>query len=77
MSQAQWWNCRRPMDRKTEEGGKAQKKVLEKPQDGRHKSSENTGNPYQMEDKKPQAGGAKRRPLWVCAEGATLLSSIW
>ena len=31
-----------------------------------------------MEDNKnPERGGAKRRPLWGGAEGAALLSSIW
>ena len=28
------------------------KKMVEKPQDGRQKSSQNIGNPYQMEDNK-------------------------
>ena len=47
------------------------KKKVEKPQDGRQKSSQNIGNPYQMEDNKaapsapPQGGGASRRPLGV------------
>ena len=56
---------------KTEEGGKAKKKKVEKPQDGRQKSGQNIGNPYQMEDNKaapsapPQGGGASRRPLGV------------
>ena len=36
---------------KTKEGGQSQKKV-EKPQDGRQKSGQNIGNPYQMEDNK-------------------------
>ena len=39
------------------------KKNAEKPQDGRQKSGQNIGNPYQMEDNKnPKGGGAKRRP---------------
>ena len=47
------------------------KRNVEKPQDGRQKSSQNIGNPYQMEDNKaapsapPQGGGASRRPLGV------------
>ena len=42
---------------------------MEKPQDGSQKSSQNIGNPDQMEDNKaapsapPQGGGASRRPL--------------
>ena len=45
------------------------RKNVEKPQDGRQKSSQNIGNPCQMEDNKvapsspPQGGGASRRPL--------------
>ena len=40
------------------------KKKVEKPQDGRQKSGQNIGNPYQMEDNKnPKGGGAKCRPL--------------
>ena len=48
-----------------------QKKKVEKPQDGRQKSGQDIGNPYQMEDNKaapsapPQGGGASRRPLGV------------
>ena len=53
------------------------KKKVKKPQDGRQKSGQNIGYPYQMEDNKaatsapPQGGGASRRPLGF------LLSSIW
>ena len=55
-----------------------QKKNVEKPQDGRQKSCQNIGNPYQMEDNKnPKGGGAKRRPLGGGTEGAALFSSIW
>ena len=61
----------RSINGKTKEGGQSQKKKVEKPQDGRQKSSQNIGNPYQMEDNKaapsapPQGGGASRRPLGV------------
>ena len=49
-------------------GGKAlpRKKKGEKSkstQNGLRKSSQNIGNPYQIEDNKTQGGGAKRRPL--------------
>ena len=37
---------------RTKEGGQSQKKKVEKPQDGRQKSGQNIGNPYQMEDNK-------------------------
>ena len=49
------------------------KKKVEKPQDGRQKSGQNIGNPYQMEDNKNPKGAALRGG----AEGAALLSSIW
>ena len=35
------------------------KKKVEKPQDGRQKSSQNIGNPYQMEDNKNPKGAAR------------------
>ena len=51
------------------------KKKVEKLQDGRQKSGQNIGNPYQMEDNNnPNGGGAKQGGG---AEGAALLSFIW
>ena len=38
------------------------KKKVEKPQDGRHKSGQNIGNPYQMEDNKAAPSAP---PPWV------------
>ena len=38
------------------------KKNVEKPQDGRQKSSRNIGNPYQMEDNKNPKGAAPKAP---------------
>ena len=35
------------------------KKNVEKPQDGRQKSGQNIGNPYQMEDTKTPKGAAR------------------
>ena len=48
--------------RKTKEGGQSQKKKVEKPQDGRQKSSQNIGNPHQMEDNKNPKGAAPKAP---------------
>ena len=64
------------------------KKKVEKPQDGRQKSGQNIGNPYQMEDNKaapsapPQGGGASRRSLGVLVVFNLVilhhfLSSVW
>ena len=38
------------------------KKKVEKPQDGRQKSGQNIGNPYQMEDNKNPKGAAPKAP---------------
>ena len=69
-------------DGKTKEGGQSQKKKVEKPQDGRQKSGQNIGNPYQMEDNKaapsapPQGGGAK--PLGVLVVFHLVrISDVW
>ena len=62
--------CNRSMLGKPRNVDSPQKK-MEKPQDGRQKSGQNIGNPYQMEDNKaapsapPQGGGASRRALGV------------
>ena len=51
---------------KTEEGGKAKSKV-ERPQDGRQKSGQSIGNPYQMENNKTPKGAARSgAPLGRC-----------
>ena len=44
---------------RTKEGGQSQKKKVEKLQDGRQKSGQNIGNPYQMEDNKNPKGVAR------------------
>ena len=54
---------------RTKKDGQSKKKKVEKPQDGCQKSSQNIGNPYQMEANKapplavPQGDGGSCRPL--------------
>ena len=54
------------------------KKEVEKPQDGRQKSSQNIGNPYQMEDNKaaPSAPAQRWQRFAPLLLGFSL-SSIW
>ena len=50
------------------------KKKVEKPQDGRQKSGQNIGNPYQMEDNKNPKGAARSAaPLGRCRRRCVFL----
>ena len=53
------------------------KKKVEKPQDGRQKSGQNIGNPYQMEDNKAAPSAPPKGAALRAAPLGFLLSSIW
>ena len=58
-------------------GGKTKEEEMEKPQDGRRKSGQNIGNPYQMEDNKAAPSAPPKGAALRAAPLGVLLSSIW